>query len=107
MTSDQDVWDGDWVLFAHDALTGIATWYNPKENLVRKTSDVTKILQSNQADRADQSDRWGDGQRVASIPLDVYYTKLAEAVEQDDRKYLKRFLNDGDNAAWRTREGSV
>lgn len=103
----EDIWDGDWVLFSHDLSTGIATWYNPKEDLVRKTSDVTQILEANKADRADASASWGNGQRIASIPLDIYNASLAEAVEQDDRKYLSRFLNDGENAAWRTREGSV
>lgn len=103
----EDIWDGDWVLFSRDLSTGIATWYNPKENLVRKISDVGKLMEANKADRAKASASWGNGQRIASIPLDIYHTKLAGAVEQDDRKYLQRFLNNGDNAAWRTREGSV
>lgn len=106
--TNEDVWDGDWVLFSHDAGTGITVWYNPKEDLIKKTSAVDQILASNKADRSENANkRWGNGQRVASIPLDTYYTKLAEAVEQDDRKYIAQFLNDSQNAAWRTKEGNV
>ena len=104
---EEDVWRGDWVLLSANVQTGITTWYNPKEDLVRTISDVTAIMDDNKEARAEQSTNWGDGQRVASIPLDIYHRKLAEAVEQNDKKYIQRFLNDGENAAWRTREGSV
>ena len=106
--TDMDIWDGDWVLFSHNAATGQTMWFNPKEDMMKTTYAVDPLIDANKADRQDAAGHgWGDGQRVASIPMNVYHDKLAEAVAQGDKRYLQRFLNDGENAAWRTKEGQV
>ena len=48
---------------------------------------------------------WGEGQRVASIPMNVYYDKLDEAVQEKDDKYIQKFLNDSDYRKLRTFHG--
>lgn len=105
---DEDIWDGDWVLFSMDTSTGIETWYNPKEDLIRKITHADRIVNNNKIARQNNAGtRWGDGKIVASVPLDVLHSKLQGAIEQGDQKYLKRFLNDSDNAAWKRREGTI
>lgn len=54
-----------------------------------------------------QGKRWGDGQIAASVPLNVFYDKLAPAVKQGDRAYIKKFLNDHDNRRFRTFPGQI
>lgn len=49
---------------------------------------------------------WGDGQRVASIPL-VVWQDLKRRGIADDPGRLKAWLNDPDNRAFRTRPGRV
>lgn len=52
--------------------------------------------------------RWGDGQVVGSIPLNLYYSSgMAEANKQADKAWIKRFWNDPDNRNLRTFEGRV
>jgi hypothetical protein len=56
---------------------------------------------------ASQGRRFGEGQRVASIPLNLFYDQLHEAQMQGDENYISRWLNDGDNRAFRTFEGTI
>lgn len=69
---------------------------------------VEPVLEANAALRAEnQGKRWGNGQIVASIPTDILYRELMPAQIQGDRKYVKKWLNDSDHAAFRTFEGTV
>lgn len=56
----------------------------------------------------DERARWkGDGmERVASLPLNVYYDLKAKGI-LDDQKKFRAWLNDKDNAVFRTRPGRV
>ena len=102
--------DGGWELFKWDAKTGVSTWHYfdganhhfrtdyPADNLV----DENKALG---AERAGRRHMDGVGELVARVPLPVYFDKLAEAERQRDDAFLSRWLNDGDNAAFRVREG--
>lgn len=105
---DEDIWDGDWVLFSFDPIAGVERWYNPKENLFRTVSQADAIMNANKQAQANTAGKkWGDGRVVASIPLDLYYRELAPAIEQDDHKHVKRWINDSDNRAWRQKEGNI
>lgn len=102
--------DGDWELFDYDPTTGRSVWHwFDGEKLHQRTDyPVDQILQDNTAARNDLAGRnWGEGQRIASIPLNIFYDQLGEAHAQGDKKYLSRWLNDGDNAGFRTFEGRV
>ena len=103
--------DGDWRLFDHDFKLKRTVW-------VRETADgtttfrtdyaVDDTIEANTAMRNAASSGWaGDWHKVASVPLNVFYDRLAEASRQGDDKYVSRFLNDSDNRAWRTKEGKV
>ena len=104
----EDVWDGDWVLFCFDPESGVERWYNPKENLFRNITHTDQIEAANKQMRAESvGQRWGDGRVVASVPLDMYYSQLEAAVQQQDHKYISQWINDSDHRAWRTREGRI
>jgi|GEM_PF-3583126 len=69
---------------------------------------VSSIIEDNQRARADSAGRrWGDGAVVASIPLGLYFDKLAPAKRAGDDAYVKRVLNDRDYYKLRTRDGKI
>jgi hypothetical protein len=49
---------------------------------------------------------YGEGQRVASIPLVIWEDLIRKGIANDTKK-LKAWLNDPDNRAFRTRLGRV
>lgn len=71
-----------------------------------KSQDVEPLLESNHVWRnhIDQ-DRKADFRKVASIPLNVYYNIPLEI--RQDSKALRRWLNDPDNAVFKTWNGTV
>lgn len=78
--------------------------------IVRKTENLIdeELLEQNKAMmNENQNKRWGDGQIVASIPLNVFYAQLGQSVKEGDRKYLKKWLNDSDNRMYRTFPGQI
>ncbi len=102
--------DGDWELKSYDHVTGRSVWsyFDGQATHFRTDYPVENILKNNQIARTELSDdNWGNGRRVASIPLNVYFDQLKEAQDQQDNTYLSKWLNDSDNAAFRTREGRV
>lgn len=105
-----DVYEGDWRLFSYDPVTGRRVWHlDMGDHIIQRTeTPVDEIISQNAEDYSNSLSRsWGDGQRVASIPLDVFYSELAEAVKQDDQRYLRRWLNDADHSKFRTFKGRV
>lgn len=106
--------DGDWELIEWDAHTGRTVWrtYDERGNVVIRTdTPVAAAIEHNTQARNDTPAGWkGDYHRIASIPMQLLYDPnlgLNKAVQQGDDKYLSRWLNDSDNAAWRTKEGRV
>ena len=104
--------DGDWKLFDHDFQLGRTIWRyvdgTGKEHY--KTSyTADHIVESNLQERNLAASGWkGDWHKVASIPLNEVYDKgLHDAMSGDDWKYMARYLNDSDNRAFRTKEGTV
>ena len=103
--------DGDWVLFDYDIQTGRQVWSlenGDGTTTYRTDYPVDPTIDENAAVRNMAAPGWkGDYHRIASIPLNIFHDQLAEASRQDDDKYISKFLNDSDNAAWRTKEGRV
>lgn len=103
--------DGDWELVDHDFHMKRTTWArgNPDGSTTYRTDyAIDDTIEANKAMRNAASNNWaGDWHKVASIPLGVYYDKLHDAVQQDDMAHVNRFLNDGDNRAWRTKGGKL
>ena len=69
---------------------------------------MTDIVETNKAAFNDsENQRWGDGKVVASIDLPTYFNKIVPAKLNGDDAYIKRWLNDSDNRAYRTRKGTI
>lgn len=106
-----DIYDGAWKLVNHDAQTGRTVWVLHEDGKTHFRTDypVESIIDANkEAASAASGTRWGDWTRIASVPLNIFHgSGLTDALTQDDDRFVKRFLNDGDNRAWRTREGNV
>jgi hypothetical protein len=102
----------DWRLVEIDPVTGVKRYEAdlPDGLTVVRTEYymLPDLLDANQA-IANHNDgkRWGDGQIAASIPLPMFYRELVPALKQGDRRYIKRFLNDSDNAGLRTFRGHI
>jgi hypothetical protein len=100
-----------------DPLTGIKQYIDTDEmtgiSTIRTEQDVTGILELNKVHQRQFSngkDKWGDGYdhrtKVASIPMTIYMDLQKRGILRDPKAF-KRWLNDPDNYAFRTRPGTV
>lgn len=100
------------VLFDYDPEIGRTVWLifddrgNPCGAYVEQ--EVDDILAANaEAEKASHG-RFGDYNRVASMPLTmIEKTGLDQAIDSGDRKYLSKILNDADFKRFRTSRGRV
>ena len=77
------------------------------ESCIEVIQDVEDLIVQNRRSFNDSDgSRWGDGKIVASIPLNVYEQLRKQGITRD-RKAMKRWLEDRDNRAFRTRPGKV
>lgn len=106
-----EIRDGAWTLFDYDPQTGRSTWVTHQDNqmVFRIDQPLENIFSANNEDEsASNGKRFGDWNRVASIPHHLTYQNgVAKAVEQQDNAFLSRFLNDPDNRKFRTSRGRV
>lgn len=104
-------------LLDYDPLTGIRQFIDTDEmtgiSTIRTEQDATDIVELNKIHQRQFSsgkDRWGDGYdhrtKVASIPLNVWMDLRKRGIASDPVA-MKRWLNDPDNFAFRTRPGTV
>jgi hypothetical protein len=104
-------------LLDFDPLTGIRQYIDTDEmtgiSTIRTEQDVTSIIELNKVHQRQFSngkDRWGDGYdhktKVASIPLNIWMDLKKRGIT-DDPVAMKRWLNDSENFAFRTRPGNV
>ncbi len=106
------IYDADgWELFDHDPQTGRRVWVveDGKKLHFKISYPAKQTIDENAEARASASSNWkGEYHRIASIPLNIVHDSgFAEAITQQDKKWTSRFLNDGDNRAWRTKDGKV
>ena len=97
--------DGDWVLFDWCPRTGRSVWYCEDGPVTHWRTDqpVDTLIEANAVDQADRPvAASGIGRRIASIPLGMFEDKLAAPLGEGDDRYIARWLNDGDNRAFRT-----
>jgi hypothetical protein len=99
----------DWKILSRDEDGTVTYFMDIGDAWVVKTeTPVDDLLAANAEDFNNSlGQRFGDGKVVARLPLNMFFDKLAEPMKQRDRKYLKRFLNDADNAAFRTFKGNI
>lgn len=98
-------------LVEFDPVSGRSIWsyFDGEKTVYRTDYPVEATMAENEAVRKEADSAWrGDWHRVASIPLNIAHDSgLVEAQTQGDDKFVKRFLNDSDNRAWRTKEGRL
>jgi hypothetical protein len=106
-------------LFDRDPLTGTTEWFIPDESAgtftIHTEQDVAGLVEQNKAIanefngvHAPYGDEIGASTRVASIPTSIYYDLLKKHGHMRvNPGPWKRWLNDPDNAAFRTRPGQV
>lgn len=76
------------------------------DTIFETTQDTQPVIDDNQVWRNHiTQDRKATFRRVASIPLGVFYSIPRE--KRQAWSELRRWLNDGDNAAFRTWNGTV
>ena len=94
-------------LFDRDPELGITKYWHVKDNgeyVVETVQDVTGIAEYNKRSYNNADKKWKDVNKVASIPLSVYYELKRQGIA-DDPKALRKWLNDSNNRVFRTRQG--
>lgn len=103
--------DGSWRLHDYDFQTGRSTWCmeDGGEMVFRIDTPVDHIVRENEFTRnATAGNAMGDWVKIASIPLNhAYEQNLVRAHTEGDDKFVKRWLNDGDNRAFRSFEAHI
>jgi hypothetical protein len=106
-----EIRDGDWRLVSHDPEMGRSVWHLHQDGMdhFRIDFEVAKTLEQNKADYNVAQTGWkGDWVKVASIPHNILHDSgFDAAINQRDKKFISRFLNDPDNRGWRTKPGKV
>lgn len=101
------------VLFDRDPEIGRTVWliFDDKGALrgAHVEQEVDQIIDANrQAEAETHGRRFGDYQKIASVPLTfMEKSGLGDAVDAGDRRYLSKVLNDSDHAGFRTSRGRV
>jgi hypothetical protein len=93
-----------------DPATGVTRWFHADEDgkgfTIQTQQRMDEIREANLAAYKEAPTKWGDGQRVASIPLTIWARLKRDGV-LDDQKAFRKWLNDPDNRVFRTRPGTV
>lgn len=105
---DQWIFDG----VSSDGLRRHYVYWVDKANGVgfRKTENLVEsdLLEANRQRLNDsQTERFGDGKVIASIPLNVFYRDFAKRLKEGDDDFTKWWLNHSDNRPFRTFRGRV
>lgn len=101
---------GKMKLISYDPVLRKKVYVIEDENscVFKTETEVEQLVEENKASFNDsEGKRWGDGKVVASIDLPTYFQKLIPAKQAGDDAYIKRFLNDSDNRAYRTFKGRI
>lgn len=106
--------DDQWIL---DGVSGdglrrhYVHWIDKEKGLgFRKTENLVEeaiLARNRELLNESQGQRFGDGRVVASVPLNVFYQKLAPRLKEGDADYVKWFLNHDQNRPYRSFRGRV
>lgn len=101
------------VFFDYDPEIGRTVWlvFDDQGRMkgAHVEQEVDAILEANaEAEKATHGVRFGDYNRVASVPLTfLERSGLDQAIDARDQRYISKVLNDSDNRKFRTSRGSV
>jgi hypothetical protein len=99
-------------LFSHDELTGVTKYFHYDDDTDKFTIETVQpmdeLLELNQLQRNEQTrlHRFGDGKKVATIPMSIWGEWMATGKDKDPA-FIKRWLNDPENRKYRTFLGKV
>lgn len=99
-------------LFSEDPTTRVKRWFHYDDDTdtchIETTQDVEDIVEDSvkSFNRYGKKARWGDGDKVANIPMSVYSKWCAEG-KLGDQAMIRRWINDPANKRFRTRPGKV
>ena len=103
-------------LFDYDPLTGTKQWFHWNDDdtfTIQTEQPIDDLIEANKASFnsfTSARDTWGSEighrTRVASIPMNVYLDLKKRGVLKDEAA-LARWLDDPDNAVFRTRPGRI
>lgn len=105
-----ELWEYEGV--SSDGLRRHYVYWIDKANGVgfRKTENLAEdaLLAVNKQRFDDsQTERFGDGKIIASIPINVFYRDFAKRMKEGDDDFTKWWLNNSDNRLYRTFRGRV
>ncbi len=96
-------------IFDRDPQMGITRYWHVKDDgeyVIETVQDVSAIAKANKRAYNGTDKNWKDVNKVASIPVNVYYELKRQGIA-DDPKALRKWLNDSDNRVFRTRQGRL
>lgn len=98
-------------LFDYDPLTGTTRWFHYDDAndqfYIQTQQETEDLIDQNRRELNDSGTNWkGDWHKVASIPLSIFVRLQKEGIVYD-QEALKKWLNDPDNALFRTKHGTV
>lgn len=100
-----------WQLVEDDPIRGLRRYrLDMGDHIVQKTEHylTEQLLDNNAQERAAMAgQRWGDGQLVARIPLNLAWEQLMPAIIANDERYVAKWLNDSDHSRFRIKEGKL
>lgn len=109
----RDIHGGDWELFEQTPdFRRYRLWIDDK-TYIQKTeflADEALVEQNRQSFDASQGKRFGDGQIVGRIPLNILYgskSEVAAKLKEGDRDHLKWWLNSEQGRPWRSFRGRL
>ena len=101
------------VLFDHDTEIGRTVWlvFDDKGQMkgAHVEQEADKIIEENrEAEKLTHGVRFGDYNRVASVPLTfMEKSGLGDAIDGHDKRGISKILNDSDYSGFRTSRGKV
>lgn len=98
-----------WVLFDDDPVTGRKVYLTEQDGQMYAMVEqpLQDIFDANhEAEAATHGKPFGDYVRLASLPHHLaYHNGLVEAIDQGDRRFVSRFVNDSDHQKFKTSRG--
>lgn len=93
-----------------DPITGVAEYgyydHATDEFTIETSQDLEPLVDFNRAqfNAQKRSTKHGDGTKIMSIPMELYMAEQKKGTFKDPKAF-SRFVNDPDNAMFRTRPG--